>query len=319
MYIYIYMYMYICISDTVYRVIAIGKELSKKIAESLIKADKIGDEMHLPVVKGLSYKRKSRRFDPNKKVNLGLGLRKTEKIRKAVLIMKEYRQTFRVMLGGKVKLEVAFRYPVTSVSLSSAFLDSSLRQYSKHHFRNYLNYISKACESTFLNEARWIIDTMSVIRAIKVKETYKEWLKTVIKFTLPSSSLKALSIEYVNNMYRGTGAKNCSRDERGRCEIRVHLQNLAFFDNIKNKQHLFSLFVIYLCADNFVGPSPLAILVKNENETLKTSFEWKHKEANARMIFHVLQQKTNVLVCSKDTDVLVLIAFFYALNKINEK
>ena len=51
--------MYICISDTVYRVIAIGKELSKKIAESLIKADKIGDEMHLPVVKGPSYKRKS--------------------------------------------------------------------------------------------------------------------------------------------------------------------------------------------------------------------------------------------------------------------
>ena len=56
---YMYIYMYICISDTVYRVIAIGKELSKKIAESLIKADKIGDEMHLPVVKGLSYKRKS--------------------------------------------------------------------------------------------------------------------------------------------------------------------------------------------------------------------------------------------------------------------
>ena len=165
-YVYIYIYICICISDTVYRVIAIGKELSKKIAESLIKADKIGDEMHLPVVKGLSYKRKSRHFDPNKKVNLGLGLRKTKKIR------------------------------------------------------------------------------------------------------------------------------------------------------IKNKQHLFSLFVIYLCADNFVGPSPLAILVKNENETLKISFEWKHKEANARMIFHVLQQKTNVLVCSKDTDVLVLIVFFMLLIKL---
>ena len=32
------------------------------------------------------------------------------------------------------------------------------------------------------NEARWIIDTTQVMRAIKVKETYKERFKTVTKF-----------------------------------------------------------------------------------------------------------------------------------------
>ena len=56
---------------------------------------------------------------------------------------------------------------------------------------------------------------MSVMTAIKVKETYKEWFKTVIKFTLPSSSLMPLAIEYLNDVYRGISAKNCSRDERG--------------------------------------------------------------------------------------------------------
>ena len=56
---------------------------------------------------------------------------------------------------------------------------------------------------------------MSVMRAIKVKETYKEWFETVIKFTLPSSSLTSLSIEYVNGVYRGISAKNCSRDKIG--------------------------------------------------------------------------------------------------------
>ena len=56
---------------------------------------------------------------------------------------------------------------------------------------------------------------MSFIRAIKGKETYKEWFETVIKFTLPSSSLTSLSIEYVNGVYRGISPKNCSRDERG--------------------------------------------------------------------------------------------------------
>ena len=55
---------------------------------------------------------------------------------------------------------------------------------------------------------------MSVMRAIKVKETCKEWFKTVIKSTLPSSRLKPLSTEYVNDMYRGIRSNNCSRDER---------------------------------------------------------------------------------------------------------
>ena len=37
------------------------------------------------------------------------------------------------------------------------------------------------------------------------------------------------------------------------------------------------------------------------------------------MIFHALQQKKNEVVCSEDRDVLVLMVFVYALNKINEK
>ena len=123
-----------------------------------------------------------------------------------------------------MNLEESLRYPVTSVSLSLAFPDSNLRQTPKYHFRNL--DVSKACESRPPNEARWIIDTMSVMKAIKVKETYKEWFKTVIKFTLPSGSLKPLLIQYVNDVYRGISAKNFPRDERGQSETRVHLQRL---------------------------------------------------------------------------------------------
>ena len=46
-------------------------------------------------------------------------------------------------------------------------------------------------------------------------------------------------------------------------ETRVDLQTLAFFHNIKKKQHLLSLFVNYLCADNVLQPIPLPILVKD--------------------------------------------------------
>ena len=86
-----------------------------------------------------------------------------------------------------MNLKEAFRCPLTSVPLSLAFPDSALNWY------NYLIDVRKTCRSTPLNEAYWIID-MSVVRTIKIKETYKEWFKTVIKFTLPSSSLKLSSI-----------------------------------------------------------------------------------------------------------------------------
>ena len=69
----------------------------------------------------------------------------------------------------------------------------------------------------------------------------------------------------------------------------------------------------------------LPILVDNKNEifeissSVKKFFKCNHEEGNTRIIFHALQQKKNVAVCSKDTDVLVLMLFAYALNKTNEK
>ena len=136
-------------------------------------------------------------------------------------------------------------------------------------------------------------------------------------------------------MYRGVSATNCSRDEREQFESRVHLQSLeqdmlsnkewlAFFHNIKNKQQLLNSFVTYLCTDDFVKSIPLPTLTNSENKIFKVSssvtkvFEYNHKEDDTRTIFHGLLQKSNLVVCSKDTDVLVLMVFAYTLNKINE-
>ena len=67
---------------------------------------------------------------------------------------------------------------------------------------------------------------MPVMKAIKVRKTYKDWFKAVIKFTLRSSILKPLSIEYMNDTYRDISAKSCSRDKRGQSGTRVDLQSL---------------------------------------------------------------------------------------------
>ena len=100
--------------------------------------------MYLLFVNECLIKRKTEFFDPIKKVNLDIGLKKTKKIRKAVSVMKEDRQAFGIMLGEKVSLKEAFRYPVTSVALS--FPDSTLRKNPKHHFCSYLIDVSKAYE-----------------------------------------------------------------------------------------------------------------------------------------------------------------------------
>ena len=55
-----------------------------------------------------------------------------------------------------------------------------------------------------------------------------------------------------------------------------------FFHDIKNKQHLFSLFETCLCANDFAQPSSLPILVNNENETFKNSEKEKEKESKKK-------------------------------------
>ena len=80
----------------------------------------------------------------------------------------------------------------------------------------------------------------------------------------------------------------------------------------------------YLSADNFVKSSLLPTLANNENTIFEISssvtnvFERNHKENDTRIIYHALQQKTDVAICLKDMDVLVLMVFAYALTKINE-
>ena len=46
------------------------------------------------------------------------------------------------------------------------------------------------------------------------------------KVHLLNNSLKPLSIEYVNDLYRGISANNCSKEERGQSETWVRLESL---------------------------------------------------------------------------------------------
>ena len=118
------------------------------------------------------------------------------------------------------------------------------------------------------------------------------------------------SIEYVNDVIEvlvlGAALEKKYDNLKHQCTCKVQKKRCS---PIKKGQHF----------------SITSILGNSENEIFKIPssatkvFECNHEEGETRIIFHVLQQKTNVAVYLKDADVLVLVVFAYALNKINEK
>ena len=93
-------------------------------------------------------------------------------------IIQEDRQGFGWLLSKNVNLEVALKYPITSVTLSLANPDGMLRDAPKYLFRSDFEVNVKALEYLPPEDARWIVDNMAAIRCVKQKDTYRAWLKS---------------------------------------------------------------------------------------------------------------------------------------------
>ena len=148
-----------------------------------------------------------------KKVNLDIGLKKTKQILKAVSVMKEDRQPFGGNDGGRSESKRGVLVPcyISAIKHFQIRLIDKIQNIISVY---YLIKVSKTCESTPPNEARYGY-YVNHEKVVKIKESFKGWFKTVVKFTLPSNSLRPLSIECVNNVNRVISAENCSRDEKG--------------------------------------------------------------------------------------------------------
>ena len=167
-----------------------------------------------------------------------------------------------LMLGGRSEPRRSVLEPCYISAIKVSISRFNCQKKSKTSFPQ-LSDVSKACESTPPNEACWVTDTMPVVKETnKVKETYKEQFKTVIKFTLPTStctmSIEVLVLRIDLEMKEDNLRHECTcKVQNKRC---CPMKNdKHFFRDIKNKQHLFSLFETYFFTDDFVQPSPLPI------------------------------------------------------------
>ena len=155
------------------RNITTGKEVALEIIAGLLNAPKLGDDKYKSFVSERLVTGKVDYFSPIKKVGLNTGLKKTKRKGKVMSIIQEDRQGFGLLLSKNVNLEVALKYPITSVPLSLANPDGTLREAPKYLFRNDLIANAKALENVPPINARWIVDNMAAIRCVKPKDTYR--------------------------------------------------------------------------------------------------------------------------------------------------
>eukprot|EP00794_Sanderia_malayensis_P020960 gene20960-23010_t len=176
-------------------------EINQKIVEGLLKAPETGDKKHKEIVSERLMKGDLEFFAPIKKM-IDTGMKKKVKTPKVVTVLKQDRQAFGTLLSKGVSLNEAFQYSVTSLPLSIANPDSTLRQSSKHVLRNFTNQESKSIEATCPDKCRWLIDGMAAIRWLKARKTYKEWIQSLIQFLYPADDKNAICIEIVTVIYK---------------------------------------------------------------------------------------------------------------------
>ena len=145
------------------------------------------------------------------------------------------------------------------------------------------------------------------------------------------------STEFVCDTYRSISSKSCTRKEKGKngkgvCLKSEH-QNMmsgkdwaVFFHYMENKQDLCNLFANFIRKSYFRDISDVPVVIVNNMETwfvtdqhIVKLFENNHEEADTRMVLHALYKNTNVVIVSKDTDVLILLVYMHALKNITSK
>ncbi|CAM1319293.1 Uncharacterised protein r2_g2746 [Pycnogonum litorale] len=243
-------------------------------------------------------------FTPIKKTKLKTGLEKVKRTPAAITVVKEDRQAFGLLVSKPGNLQEAFTHPITSVPLSIATADSTLRQSDKATLQRFLLEESQCIKDKPSKSAVWIVDGMAAVRSLKPKTTYRAWMNSLIKFVTPKAEMNASEVHIVNDTYLDKSVKNDTRKKRGEPGPRVHLEGYDQNMLQGSKWHEF--------------------LYRNENKTVcngrvQELEECNHEEADTRLILHAVESKQDVVIVAKDTDVLVLMVWAFAFLDVQRK
>eukprot|EP00794_Sanderia_malayensis_P015391 gene15391-biopygen12814 len=221
-------------------------------------------------------------------------------------LLKEDRQAFGLIIAKASSLEEAFEYPISSVPLSIATPDATLRQSEKASLRNFLINDSSAFTDQLPKNAHWLVDGMAAVRSLKPKETYSEWIKSFITLTTHAKIADARSLGIINDTDKECSIKCGTRQNRGSAGQRVQLEGFKqhmlqgekwqeFFHSGENKNALISLMSNFLVSEEGRNHLNLPTVVTSEERTIKIKdgqviemFNCNHEEADTRLILHAV-------------------------------
>ena len=139
--------------------------------KSLIDAEIIGDKVYNAFVQKRLVEVKKRFFDPIKKIQLLTGLKSRRAKPKALSAVKEIDSP-----------SEALKYPISIVPLINFILNESGA-----------TEVVPPRDSLF----HWILNTMSLMKSLKMKETYGKWFDQIMKVTMPCEAERYQSLEYI--------------------------------------------------------------------------------------------------------------------------
>lgn len=143
----------------------------------------------------------------------------------SVSILQQERQACGTLDSECSFKEEAFAFPMTDDPLTIATPDGTLWHGCRSILRNTLFEESNALTDTTLTNARWLVDGMATMWALKPKNSYLEWLQVLVfNFIQPPKGSNPLRVEILNDTYVERSNKEGVREIRREMFQRIHIE-----------------------------------------------------------------------------------------------
>ena len=212
-----------------------------------------------------------------------------------------------------------------------------LRQSDKASLRIFFISKSDGVSCEYPKNAAWFVDGFAAIRSLKPKKTYKDWIPSLLRFIEPPVDALPCLIGMINDSYLQKSIKECTRNDCGQSNVNIDIQGFEqhmlqgvrwneFLHNGENKNGLIRLLsrfvqsvegMKYLKYPLVISEEGKTYIVERHRSTLL--HECYHEEADTRLVLHAAKQDTDVVIVSKDTDVLVLLIWAFSKHQIAYK
>ena len=203
-----------------------SKFIESAIFSDILRVPELGLSQYKAFINDRLIKGTVKFYSLIKKNKLSTGIKKMNRSRNAEDILKKDCQVFGTIIAKALTLDGVFQYPITAVPLYIATLDGDLRHSEKASLINFFISNSNVTTNRIPEKVPWLIDGLAALQSLKSKDTYGEWIESIICLITPPEVAVYLLVGMVNDTYRELSTKNNTRNQRGEGHIKTAIEGL---------------------------------------------------------------------------------------------